>query len=68
MVVADINFVCDDSWMFDLLSKRGSAIKNMDFSEVKVINKQIIDSISEKKDLLTKPVSAFVTLENEATI
>lgn len=38
MVVADINFVCEDQWMFDLLSKRGSAIKNMDFSQVKIIN------------------------------
>ena len=38
MIVADINFVCEDSWLYDLLAKRGETIKNHEYHELKLLN------------------------------
>jgi|688.fasta_scaffold805493_2 hypothetical protein len=38
IAIADINFVLDNSWLFDLLKQRGDAIKWKNWPALKAVN------------------------------
>lgn len=63
--IALINFAFDNSQLINLLRERGNAIKFEKFDEMRRINKVIDDIKSTNLDKLIRPVSAFLTFENE---
>jgi hypothetical protein len=63
--IALITFAFDNSELINLLKKRGAAIKVENFDLMRKINKQIDDLKSSQLDKFIRPVSAFLSFENE---
>jgi len=63
--VADIIFAYDNSNLINLLKKRGTAIANLKFDEMRKVEKEIDVLINDEFDKLTEPVSAFIIFEEE---
>lgn len=63
--VADIIFAYDNSNLINLLKKRGTAIGNLKFDEMRKVEKEIDELINKEFDKLTEPVSAFIIFEEE---
>jgi hypothetical protein len=63
--IALVTFAFDNSELINLLKQRGAAIKYEKFDKMREINKNIDDLKSKNLDKYTRPVSAFLTFENE---
>jgi hypothetical protein len=63
--IALVTFAFDNSVLINLLKQRGLAIKFEKFDLMRKINKQIDELKSEGIEQYTRPVSAFLTFENE---
>lgn len=63
--IADLNFSYHNSWLIDLLKVRGDAFKKNNWEEVKRLNSVMSNKVRQNYNELTKPVSAFVTMESE---
>jgi hypothetical protein len=63
--IALINFAFDNGELINLLKDRGNAIKFEKFDLMRELNKRIEDMKSENLDKFIRPVSAFLTFENE---
>ena len=74
--VVDINFAYYNSWLIDMLRKRGSYIKYQKWEELNEINRSITqrikNNLSDEQDdeqrtekSLTLPKCAFITIESE---
>jgi len=65
MKVADINFTYKNAWLYDLLTKRGDAIKWYNWSELAKINLTLTKQIHVRREQVMNPIGAFITLRNE---
>jgi len=63
--IALVIFAFDNSELINLLKLRGSAIKFEKFDKMRSINKQIDDLKSSNLNKYIRPVSAFLSFENE---
>jgi hypothetical protein len=63
--IALISFAFDNAELINLLKERGNAIKFENFDRMREINRQIDDVKSKNLEKLNRPVSAFLTFENE---
>jgi hypothetical protein len=63
--IALITFAFDNGEVINLLKARGSAIKFEKFDRMREINAQIEKVKTENLEKLERPVSAFLTFENE---
>jgi hypothetical protein len=63
--IALITFAFDNGEMINLLKERGTAIKFEKFEKMREMNKKIDDLKRRDLDKLSRPVSAFLTFENE---
>jgi hypothetical protein len=60
-----ISFAFDNAELINLLKERGMAIKFEKWDKVRDINKKIDDIKTTSLDKYNRPVTAFITLENE---
>jgi hypothetical protein len=65
MKVADINFTYKNTWLYDILSKRGDAIKWHNWTELAKINLSLTKLIHIRREQIMNPIGAFITLRNE---
>ncbi len=63
--IALISFAFDNGELINLLKSRGQAIKFEKFDKMREINKKIDELKTQNIDKFTRPVSAFLTFENE---
>lgn len=63
--IALITFAFDNAEVINLLKARGAAIKFEKFDKMRAINAQIEQTKNENMEKLERPVSAFLTFENE---
>lgn len=63
--VAITQFAFDNAELVELLKQRGAAITADNFNLMREIDKQINDLKNEKLAQFTRPVSCFMTFENE---
>ena len=63
--IALITFAFDNSELINLLKERGSAIKFENFNKMREINTKIDEVKSLNLEKFERPVSAFLTFENE---
>ena len=63
--IALITFAFDNSSLINLLKERGVAIKYENFDQMRKINKKIDDLKVQNLEKYCRPVSAFLTFENE---
>lgn len=66
--IASTNFAFDNAELIVLLKQRGAAISADDFDTMRALDKQINELKKAKLDSLTRPVSVFMTFENEEGI
>jgi hypothetical protein len=63
--IVTITFSFDNGKLLKLLGERGEAIRSEDFIKMRKIESEINELKEKELDKLTRPCSAFVTLENE---
>lgn len=63
-----ITFAFDNSELINLLKERGNAIKFEKWDKMRVINKKINELKTKNADKYNRPVTAFITFENEEGI
>lgn len=63
--IALVTFAFDNSELINLLKARGAAIKYEKYDMMREINKKIDDLKTKNLEKYTRPVSAFLTFENE---
>jgi hypothetical protein len=63
--VVTVAFSFDNGKLLKLLAERGEAIRSEDFDKMRKIESEINELKEKDLDKLTRPCSAFVTLENE---
>lgn len=65
MRVAELTFGRNNGRLIRLLKKRGGAIAEQEFLEVRQIEKEINSQIKNNYEKLTTPNMAFITFEEE---
>jgi len=65
--IQDIQFAYNNHKLISLLKKRGRAITNCKFDDMRSYDKAISELVKEKEayDLLTRPVCAFITFKSD---
>ena len=63
--IALVTFAFDNAELINLLKQRGAAIKFEKFDLMRKINKQIDELKSTNLEKYIRPVSAFLSFENE---
>lgn len=69
--IALITFAFDNSEVINDLKRRGKYIRNENWQKLEHVNKEMVDKLKKSKkgkctlDKLQKPVSCFMTMENE---
>jgi hypothetical protein len=63
--IALVTFAFDNADLINLLKERGADIKYEKFDLMRKLNKNIDDLKSQNLEKYTRPVSAFLTFENE---
>lgn len=63
--IAQLVFAFDNAGAINLLRKRGTCIKTLKFDQMRRLDSEIQDFKEKNFDSLTRPVTAFITFENE---
>ena len=63
-----ITFAFDNAELINLLKARGNAIKFEKWDQMRAINRRINELKTKNADKYNRPVTAFITFENEEGI
>jgi hypothetical protein len=65
IIISMLTFAFDNAKVIELLQQRGDTLRANNYDQMRVINKKLDDLKQKDQVSLNRPVTAFLTLENE---